>query len=287
MFYSILPTATQYARNALFAGLMPGELAKVYPEKWKNENDSGSKNLYEEFFLQENLRRLNKSLKLSYNKIVNYEDGKRLIDNVSNLMQNTLNVIVYNFVDMLSHAKTEMEVIRELADDDKAYRSLTKTWFLNSPLLEVLKKIADKKGELIITADHGLNIFKEKMNDPRNGHIPFIIYNSNFEPITIDKLVSHVDMLPTILDLIGQYDYYNEQLLGSSAFRGDKGFVFRNNDYNMQYIENNWVYSETIGINFIDNYPLHKDCTIVSPNINMLQEQCRAHVQSAFYKQKK
>ena len=155
MFYSILPTATQYARNALFAGLMPGELAKVYPEKWKNENDSGSKNLYEEFFLQENLRRLNKSLKLSYNKIVNYEDGKRLIDNVSNLMQNTLNVIVYNFVDMLSHAKTEMEVIRELADDDKAYRSLTKTWFLNSPLLEVLKKISDKNGELIIATDHG------------------------------------------------------------------------------------------------------------------------------------
>jgi len=155
IFYSILPTATQYARNALFAGLMPGELVKVYPEKWKNENDSGSKNLYEEFFLQENLRRLNKSLKLSYNKIVNYEDGKRLIDNVSNLMQNTLNVIVYNFVDMLSHAKTEMEVIRELADDDKAYRSLTKTWFLNSPLLEVLKKIADKNGELIIATDHG------------------------------------------------------------------------------------------------------------------------------------
>ena len=139
----------------------------------------------------------------------------------------------------------------------------------------------------IITADHGLNIFKDKINDPRNGHIPFIIYNSKLESLEIDKLVSHIDILPTILDLIGKYNEYDKKLFGSSGFKGDKGFVFRNNDYNMQYIENNWVYSETIGINFIDNYPLHKDCTIVSPNINMLQEQCRAHVQSAFYKQKK
>ena len=139
----------------------------------------------------------------------------------------------------------------------------------------------------IITADHGLNIFKDKVNDPRNGHIPFIIYNSKLEPLTIDKFVSHIDILPTILDLIGEYDQYDESLFGSSSFKGDKGFVFRNNDYNIQYIENNWVYSETIGVDFIDNYPLYQNSNIKAPNIDTLQKKCRAYVQSAFYGQKK
>ena len=138
----------------------------------------------------------------------------------------------------------------------------------------------------IITADHGLNIFKYKINDPRNGHIPFLIYNSNLEPLTIDKLVSHVDILPTILDLIGHYESYDEDLFGCSGFRGDKGFVFRNNDYNIQYIENGWVYSETIGVDFMDNYPLDKNNTNQSPNIDSLQKKCRAYAQSSFYGQK-
>ncbi|GAB4131878.1 MAG: PglZ domain-containing protein [Bacteroidia bacterium] len=155
MFYSILPTATQYARNALFAGLMPSEIEKRFPALWKNDDDEGGKNMHEEEFLAANLKRIGKDVKFSYNKVTNYNAGKKLAESISNLMQNKLNVIVYNFVDMLSHARTEMEVIRELADDDAAYRSLTLSWFEHSPLHDIVKMVAEKKCRLVITTDHG------------------------------------------------------------------------------------------------------------------------------------
>jgi hypothetical protein len=153
--YSILPTATHYARNALFAGLMPLEIAKKFPNLWASEDDEGGKNLHESDFLESNLKRLGKNYKWSYHKITNLTAGKKLVDNFSQLKENQLNVIVYNFVDMLSHARTEMEVIKELADDEAAYRSLTQSWFDHSPLQEMIKKIGDLKAKLIITTDHG------------------------------------------------------------------------------------------------------------------------------------
>lgn len=155
LYCSILPTATQYARNAFFAGLMPGEIEKRFPKLWLNDEDEGGKNMHEEELLAEQLKRLGKDVKMSYHKITNHAAGKKLAENMSNLMQNKLNVIVYNFVDMLSHARTEMEVIRELADDEKAYRSITLSWFEHSPLLEIIKQIAAKKCRLVITTDHG------------------------------------------------------------------------------------------------------------------------------------
>jgi CheY-like chemotaxis protein len=155
LFCSILPTATQYARNALFAGLLPSEIEKNFPKMWKNDDDEGGKNLHEEDFLAANLKRSGKDVKFSYNKITNYAAGKKLSENLNNLMQNKLNVIVYNFVDMLSHARTEMEVIRELADDDAAYRSITLSWFEHSALHDIVKIIADKKCRMIIATDHG------------------------------------------------------------------------------------------------------------------------------------
>ena len=155
LFFSILPTATQYARNALFAGLMPSEIAKRFPDKWKNDDEDGGKNMHELDFLESNLKRLGKNVKFSYNKITNLNAGKKLVDNFNNLMNNNFNAIVYNFVDMLSHARTDMEVIRELAEDDSAYRSLTLSWFEHSPLYEILKKIAENKCKVIITTDHG------------------------------------------------------------------------------------------------------------------------------------
>lgn len=162
IYYSILPTATQYARNALFAGLMPADIEKLHPQYWKNDEDEGGKNLFEEELLAAQLKRMGKSVKFSYNKITNLAGGKKLAENLNNLMGNQLNVIVYNFVDMLSHARTEMEVIRELADDDSAYRSLTNSWFEHSALLDILKIIAQNKGRLIITTDHGT----VKVDDP-------------------------------------------------------------------------------------------------------------------------
>lgn len=155
MYYSILPTTTQYARNALFSGLLPSEIAKKYPKYWVNEEDEGTKNQFESELLGENLKRFGHDIKYSYTKILNLNSGRKLVDSLPNLLGNKFNVIVYNFVDMLSHARTEMEVIRELADDEPAYRSLTVSWFEHSPLLDIIKYLASKRIPLIITTDHG------------------------------------------------------------------------------------------------------------------------------------
>lgn len=156
MFYSILPTATQYARNALFAGMMPVDIEAKYPLEWKNDDEEGGKNLYEETFLRGQLKQLKlDNLKTQYIKITNNDMGKDFEDNVHNYLNNDLTVIVYNFVDMLSHARTEMEVLKELAGDERSYRSLTVSWFEHSPLYRALKKVADKNIQLIVTTDHG------------------------------------------------------------------------------------------------------------------------------------
>jgi CheY-like chemotaxis protein len=160
-FFSILPTATQYSRNAIFSGLLPSEMEKMFPNFWLNDEEEGGKNMHEEAFLQAQLKRLGKDIKTSYNKITNFNAGKKLSDNLSNLLQNKLNVIVYNFVDMLSHARTEMEVIRELAENETSYRSITKSWFEHSPLLDIIKQLAAKKIKVVITTDHGTVHVKE------------------------------------------------------------------------------------------------------------------------------
>ncbi|QCE42828.1 response regulator [Psychroserpens sp. NJDZ02] len=155
-FYSILPTATQYARNAIFSGLMPSDMEKLHPEYWKNDTDEGGKNLHEADFLNAQMKRLGLSnLKHEYYKITNLSSGKKLADNFRGLKDNDLTVVVYNFVDMLSHSKTEMDVVKELASNDKAYRSLTQSWFKNSPLLEMIQQAQQMGFKLIITTDHG------------------------------------------------------------------------------------------------------------------------------------
>jgi DNA-binding response OmpR family regulator len=155
IYYSILPTTTQYARNSIFADLMPLEIRHRYPQYWDDEEDVGTKNQYEGELLGEQLRRFGKNIKYSYNKVLNLAAGKKLAEQMSNLMQNKLNVIVYNFVDMLSHARTEMEIIRELAADEEAYRSLMLSWFEHSSLFDIMKFISQKKCNVIVTTDHG------------------------------------------------------------------------------------------------------------------------------------
>lgn len=155
-YYSILPTATQYARNAIFSGLMPSDMERLHPNYWKNDIDEGGKNLFENEFLQAQLKRLGLSnLKSEYIKISNLKSGRKFVDNFKSRKNNDLTVLVYNFVDMLSHSKTEMEVVKELASNDKAYRSLTVSWFKNSPLLEVIQQAQSLGFKLIITTDHG------------------------------------------------------------------------------------------------------------------------------------
>lgn len=155
-FYSILPTATQYARNAIFAGLLPADIQQKFPSRWKNDEEEGGKNLHEAELLQEQMKRLRKeNLRISYQKITQFQEGQQLTGQIHNLLQNDLNVIVYNFVDTLSHARTEMEIMKELASDETSYRSLTRSWFEHSPLHQALKKLADKPVTLILATDHG------------------------------------------------------------------------------------------------------------------------------------
>lgn len=153
--YSILPTATHYARNALFSGLMPSVIAQKYPQLWLNESDDGSKNQYEEELLGEYLKRYGKNIRYTYSKILNMDFGKKVFDTFNQKMNFPLNVIVFNFVDMLSHAGTDVGVVRELADDEKSYRSVTVSWFENSILMEMIKYLSDKKVLVFITTDHG------------------------------------------------------------------------------------------------------------------------------------
>ncbi len=155
IYCSILPTATQFARNAIFAGLLPSEIEKRHPNYWVNEGDEGTPNQFESELFAEQLKRLGTNIKFNYHKILNLAAGKKLSESLNNFIGNKLNVLVYNFVDMLSHARTEMEVIKELADNEAAYRSLTMSWFEHSPLWEIIRTLAEKKISIIVTTDHG------------------------------------------------------------------------------------------------------------------------------------
>ncbi len=155
MFCSILPTATQFARNAMFAGLMPADIKKVMPDLWLDEEEEGGKNMHEEDLCKLQLQREGINSSFHYEKVVNQKHGKRLVEHFSDLINYDLNVLVYNFVDMLSHARTEMNVIKELAYDDRSYRSLTLSWFNNSYLLDVIRLISENNMQLVLTTDHG------------------------------------------------------------------------------------------------------------------------------------
>ena len=155
LYCSILPTVTQFARNAVFGGLMPVDIEKLYPQLWINEEDEGSKNPNEEELLIKQLNRTGNDPNIYYEKVLNRKNGKKLSENISSLINNQLTVLVYNFVDMLSHARTEMDVIKELASDDSAYRSLTRSWFRHSYLLDLLKELSSHNIKVVITSDHG------------------------------------------------------------------------------------------------------------------------------------
>lgn len=152
---SILPTATQYARNAIFSGLMPAQVEKLYPALWIGEDEDESKNINEEKLIQTQIERHRKTYSFSYNKLLSSSSGERLVQNMNILDGKQLNIIVINFVDMLSHARTESKMIRELASDEAAYRSLTRSWFKHSSTMDILRKAKEMGYKIILTTDHG------------------------------------------------------------------------------------------------------------------------------------
>ncbi len=155
LIFSILPTATQYARNALFAGLLPLQIKKYYPQYWVDEDEPGKKNENEYELLMKNLERLGMKKKVFYTKIFTDKQNEKILSQVKLLLNNDLNVLVYNFVDMISHAKTNVNMIKELARDEKAYRDLTRSWLENSSIVNLLKELSEHDIRLFVTTDHG------------------------------------------------------------------------------------------------------------------------------------
>ena len=155
LYCSILPTATMYARNAMFAGLMPSEIEKIYPDLWEDDDNEGHKNRHEDELLGKQMARYARKESFYFEKAAGIRKERWVTDNLKNILENDLSVLVVNFVDMISHARTEMEMIRELANNEKAYRSLTLSWFKNSALLELLKALSENDINVVITTDHG------------------------------------------------------------------------------------------------------------------------------------
>ena len=155
LYLSILPTATQYARNAIFAGLMPKQIADMYPDLWVDEDAEEGKNLNEEPLIRKQLERFRRKESFSYSKLNHSADTEKLVNQFRQISNKQLNVIVVNFIDMLSHARTESTMVRELASDEVAYRSITASWFRHSPVWELFEALANTDAKIIITTDHG------------------------------------------------------------------------------------------------------------------------------------
>jgi hypothetical protein len=155
LYFSILPTVTQYARNSLFAGLMPLSIRKIYPNLWDDNDEDEMNNQYEEDLIRLQLSRLGIKCRIAYEKISNHKTGNKVLENINNYFNYDFSVLVYNFVDILSHARTSQETIRELSTDEAAYRALTLSWFEHSYLFELLKVLAAENCKVIITTDHG------------------------------------------------------------------------------------------------------------------------------------
>jgi Response regulator containing CheY-like receiver, AAA-type ATPase, and DNA-binding domains len=155
LYFSILPTATQYARNAFFSGLMPNKIAEMFPDLWVDEDEEEGKNLNEAPLIQTQIERYRRKNTFSYNKINDSAGVEKLLSNLNKLKANDLNVVVLNFIDMLSHARTESKMVRELASTEAAYRSITLSWFRHSSIKELFKVLAESDYRIIITTDHG------------------------------------------------------------------------------------------------------------------------------------
>lgn len=155
LYTTILPTSTQYARNAIFAGLMPYDIARMYPDYWVEEDEDEGLNIHEQELIQTQLDRFRRKEKFSYAKLNDSSAGEKFLQRLNSSRDLPLQVVVLNFIDMLSHARTESKMIRELAQNDAAYRSITESWFRHSTALDIFRRLADLGYKVIVTTDHG------------------------------------------------------------------------------------------------------------------------------------
>ena len=155
LYFSILPTSTQFCRNSIFSGMMPLEISRTLPQYWIAEEEEEGKNIFEEELLKMQLAKAGLKINWSYSKINSNQDGKKAANKINQLLKNDLNIFVFNFVDIMSHARTEMDLIRDLTSDEKAFRSLTRSWFVHSSLFEMLKTLSSHKTRIIFSTDHG------------------------------------------------------------------------------------------------------------------------------------
>ena len=155
VYFSILPTATQYARNAIFSGLMPNKIAEMFPELWVDEDEEEGKNLNEGPLIGTQLERYRRKDTYSYHKINTSAEADKFMQQLRQLDKNNLNVVVFNFIDMLSHARTETRMVRELANNESAYRSITLSWFRHSVIADFFRWLAQTDYKVIVTTDHG------------------------------------------------------------------------------------------------------------------------------------
>ncbi|MEX0680152.1 MAG: response regulator [Balneolales bacterium] len=155
-YYSILPTATPYSRNAIFAGLYPSQIEQHYPNLWMQSDENElSLNQYEEELLEDQFKRKKTGIKPKYEKILQTIEGRRISDKILNYVQLPFSAFVFNFVDTLVHSRSDSRVLKEIAPDVPAFRELTRTWFAHSSLFQMLQKLSKQDVHIIITTDHG------------------------------------------------------------------------------------------------------------------------------------
>ncbi|KAA6303684.1 MAG: Alginate biosynthesis transcriptional regulatory protein AlgB [Candidatus Ordinivivax streblomastigis] len=227
LYYSILPTVTQYARNAIFSGLMPLQIEQMFPDLWVEEDSEEGKNLNEAPLIQTQIERFRKKYTFSYHKINDSNYGEKLVQNFNQLNNYPLNVLVLNFVDMLSHARTESKMVRELASTEAAYRSLTRSWFKHSTTLELFKKMAEKGYKVVLTTDHGTIRVTEPIK---------VIGDKNTNPNLRYKLGKNLSYDPKEV-----YEITNPTKLGLPAPNVSTRYIFALNDTFFAY-PNNYNY---------------------------------------------
>ncbi|MCK9155517.1 MAG: PglZ domain-containing protein [Paludibacteraceae bacterium] len=227
LYCSILPTATQYARNAIFSGLMPLQIQQMFPKLWVEEEDEEGKNLHEDELIQTQLDRYRKKYTFTYNKINDTQSGEKLMENLPQLMQSQLNVVVFNFVDMLSHARTDSKMIRELASSEAAYRSLTLSWFKHSSIVDFLKALSEKNVKVVITTDHGTI---------RSNNAIRVVGDKNTNTNLRYKVGKNLDFNPKEVMCVRQ-----PEKIGLPSPNVSSSYIFAGNDYFFAY-PNNYNY---------------------------------------------